>query len=256
VQEEFGFSELEVLPAAHLHFVAESGGLNLGAFMGMELVGYLHAFLGIDERRTVFCITNVCVLSRVRGGGVGALLMGAARAEAAARGIPLLKWTTSALSASNLYLYLSKCGARLVDYHAGFYKGLLSDPDGLDEDQVEIHWAAGDVDPRAGAGGPLGKTGQESGPFDLLTRTTLLPDGTRVFDGLVTGMHSRRYGVELPYDAAATARLDRWQIGAWRRGLGRAIAPLLARGYEGTRVERDLRDRRAYLLLEKTPAGE
>lgn len=241
----FGFTERELVPAAHLYVVGRNGGINLGAFVDERLVGFVHAFPGrTTGGDSLHYVTNVCVASDVRGGGIATSLMQATRTEARSRGVNVLKWTTSLMNTRNLYLYLTKCRAELVTVEHLLYEGLLSGhcPTGPHGDEAVILWRE-----------PLRVSSERGGRKTNRAETPEIVS-TCASDGVPPGLPSSDnldrlavHAIELPLDAAS---LRHDHATRWRSVLTDACLKLTAHGYTGTRVHLDRDAGRAFLCFE------
>jgi predicted GNAT superfamily acetyltransferase len=251
-KEAFGFTDRELVPAAHLHTVGQHGGINIGAISDRRVVGYVHAFPGHAPcGEPLYYVTNVCVAPEAHGRGIATSLMRAVRAEAYDRGAGLLKWTTNIMSVRNLYLYLTKCGAHLVAVRHLLYKGLLPThgETGADGDEAEFHWSAGHGPLKAPSSGS--SVPPDVPPVLSITEATA---SARRMRETSEPYDADRYAIAMPLDPAA--QLPPQDLTHARRALREAAGRLLAQGFVGTEVRLERARGTAFLCFSRLHSGQ
>jgi len=123
-QEVWGLPERELLPASQLVAAVHAGGVVIGAFDGLKLIGFVYGFpahrpewqpsLGQHSHM-------VAVLPGYRGQGVGRRLKWLQRAWCLRRGITWMTWTFDPLQAKNAKLNLEHLGAVGFEYRINEY---------------------------------------------------------------------------------------------------------------------------------------
>ena len=238
---QFGFEPPDQIPPWFVHTFAAFGGIALGAFHDERLVGYSYGMPGYDEGETFLLACGLAVHPAFESNRVGERLKLAQRDHARAAGYSSIRWTTGSLASRQLYLYLTKLGARLVRLHEDFYA--TTQETEVFPDEVEVAWQICPTAPAARAGG-----GEPARP---LTTTALIGDGRR--RRLVTVDADRADGgacaVEIPWDRHAIAHDPDLAFG-WHDGVRAAMRQLLDAGYEGTYVDLDRREQRPYVRFE------
>jgi predicted GNAT superfamily acetyltransferase len=247
-RDVFGFGPGEAIPAWFVDTATRVGGVARAAIADDAVVGFFFAFPGVERGRPLLFLTELAVSPPHRGRGVARRLLAELRAAALARGCTRVQLTTNPLSARNLHLYLTRCGARIVAYHPLLYGDLI---DGADGDEVELAWDLADegLDARlAGRAGPGVAAGAL--PGHVLTRT-VERDGVRVMGEQAASVRPRgpRCLVEIPWDADALDAAAPPVRDAWRAGVRAAMATLLAAGYRGVDVAVDEPTRRAFVVF-------
>lgn len=237
---QFGFAPRDVIPPWFVHTLTAFGGIALGAFRGDQLVGYSYATPGFDGSETFLLACGLAVDPGIESSGVGEQLKLAQREHARAAGFATIRWTTASLASRQLYLYLTKLGARLVRYHEDFYaatQGVVF------PDEVEVVWPVEPVECL-----------RVAGPAPTITSTIPIEDGRRRLVAVdlegVVAAEAEAFAVEIPWDRHAVAD-DPDLAPPWRTGVRMAMRHLLDAGYEGTRVDLDRSERRTYVRFER-----
>jgi predicted GNAT superfamily acetyltransferase len=212
-----------------MHTTSCYGGLALGAFADRQLVGYSYAVPGFDGVKPFLLSCGLAVARNHASRGIGESLKLAQAERARQAGYDTVRWTTNSLASAPLHLYLSKLGARLVDYHVDMYAGFRETIFG---DEVEIEW-----DVR-----PVAHPAFDGSPIPLIASTDA-GSGLRRLAGVdekeLESLTARAYSVEIPWDRAALGRRSPELGRRWKAGARTAMRALLASGYVGTSVVTD-----------------
>jgi predicted GNAT superfamily acetyltransferase len=241
IRGAFGFGPGDTVPAHLLHAVSRHGGIVLGAFSGSALSGCLFALPAQGADRYLL-LAQLAVRPSHQGRGVGLSLMRTMREHALQSGYRRIRWTTSSLVSRNLYLYLNRCGARLVAVAPGLYTEVMCStqvPVGQ-LDEVEMEWRL--EDSQTSTRRPV--------PQIVLTSTVPSRPGVRRLEDVRPVGRHRSCALEVPWDVGLLSRVDRPAAAAWRRAVSASLAESLAAGLVGTAVELDRVHRRAYLCLD------
>lgn len=138
----------DVVPANFLITAIKNGGLLVGAFRGVEMVGFAFGFLGSERDASQPATVHLkhtshmlAVLPDARAGGLGAQMKWFQRAEALKQGLDLMTWTYDPLQAVNAHLNLTRLGAIARRYYRNQY-GDMTDAlnAGLASDRFEVEW--------------------------------------------------------------------------------------------------------------------
>jgi chorismate synthase len=244
--------DLEVLPLHLLVAVQRSGGLLLGAFAGVELIGFVFGFPGYTgEGRAKHCSHIMGVDPGYQSAGIGYRLKLAQRDFALAQGVDLVTWTYDPLEGRNAYLNIHKLGAVSRTYVRDYY-GPLTDglSAGLPSDRLQVDWwiASGHMwqrQPRAAAephaSGVLqvNETGR--------TATGLLTPGVLRLD-----TRAPLVQVEIPADYQSVKGADSDLALAWRQATREIFEFYFARDYSVVDFHSRLVEetRRSYYVLQ------
>jgi predicted GNAT superfamily acetyltransferase len=246
IQDVFGFRDKDSIPAWEMYVVSQNGGLALGAFVDDELVGAQYAFAAFDGRQPFLHSNGLAVRPEYQDLGIGEMLKLVQRTRALRLGYERIRWTTGALSSRQLYLYLTKLSAQLVDHRRQPMAGLL--PDHVATDEVVIDWHLRDAaknmrfDPQPVSASEL--------PY-LATSTEDIGDGLRRF----TRSHaeeapSSSCDLEIPWDVHELQHRSPAVAAEWYAGVATAMQKLLHDGYRGVEVLLDRAARRSFVRFE------
>ncbi|HMD30282.1 MAG TPA: GNAT family N-acetyltransferase [Candidatus Acidoferrales bacterium] len=137
--------DIEIVPAALIRVVSESGGQVLGAFRGEQMIGFTFAIVGcrtLKGRPEPYLHSHMtAVLPEYQNRGIGRKLKFFQRKEALARGISLIEWTFDPLELRNAYFNVMLLGAVMRRYIPNFY-GITTSPlhSGIPTDRLVAEW--------------------------------------------------------------------------------------------------------------------
>lgn len=120
-QTVWGIGERDVVPSHQLIAAREAGGLLIGAFDGLTLVGFAYGFPGLTLEGASIHSHLMAVLPAYRRHDIGARLKWAQRERALARGIDRITWTFDPLRTINAHLNFGKLGVVSNRYIVDFY---------------------------------------------------------------------------------------------------------------------------------------
>ncbi len=137
--------DIEIVPAAIIRVVAETGGQVLGAFEGTRMIGFTFAIVGCHPtagRPEPFLHSHMtAVLPEFQNRGIGRRLKFFQRQEALARGIRLVQWTFDPFQLKNAWFNVMRLGAVISSYQPNFY-GITTSPlhSGIPTDRLLAEW--------------------------------------------------------------------------------------------------------------------
>ncbi|MHB1980182.1 MAG: GNAT family N-acetyltransferase [Sulfobacillus sp.] len=131
----------ETTPANQMIATAHSGGLVLGAFLGLEMVGFALAWPGRANGEPLLYSHMLAVSAAVRGQGIGRALKWYQRQWALAEGYRRMAWTYDPLRRLNALFNLEVLGGEATRLIVNCY-GAMSDTLnwGLDSDRFWVEW--------------------------------------------------------------------------------------------------------------------
>lgn len=146
-RDVFGFPDIEVSPRRHFIVSRRSGGWVLGAFVGDDLVGFVHQMAAVDGVE-VFGYSHMLAVHRLyQNKGVGARLKWAQRERAVTEGRTLIRWTWEPLQARNAHFNLNRLGVVVHSYAVNFYgtdysvpRSEIAKAPGIDSDRLFAEW--------------------------------------------------------------------------------------------------------------------
>jgi predicted GNAT superfamily acetyltransferase len=121
-REAFALPDLEISPRRHLIVSRRAGGWTLGAFVGREMVGFVHHLVAVRGSAEIIGYSHMMAVARAyQNRGVGARLKWAQRSRALAEGRNFIKWTWDPMQARNAHFNLNRLGVTVRSYAVNFY---------------------------------------------------------------------------------------------------------------------------------------
>ena len=141
-REVFALPEIEISPVRHFVVTKNAGGFILGAYSGMDLVGFVLSVPAFLRGEKAFYSHMTAVRAAFQSSGIGARLKWAQRARSLELGVKSIKWTFEPVKARNAFFNLEKLGAVVTEYQENFY-GVdysASEKVGLASDRLFAEW--------------------------------------------------------------------------------------------------------------------
>jgi predicted GNAT superfamily acetyltransferase len=147
-REAFRLPDLEISPRRHLIVSRRAGGWTLGAFVGREMVGFVHHLVAVRGGDEIIGYSHMMAVARgFQNRGVGARLKWAQRERALAEGRSFIKWTWDPMQARNAHFNLNRLGVTVRSYAVNFYgtdynatPRETNDQVSLDSDRLFAEW--------------------------------------------------------------------------------------------------------------------
>ena len=137
----WGLQEEPPVPSPLLRAVQDNGGLVLGAFADIHLVGFTLGFLGWDGTLLFHYSHMTAVRPEYQNHRLGFRLKAFQRDEVLRSGLPLVRWTFDPLQSKNAQLNVRLLGATPDRYFVHYYGQMGSDVNrGLESDRVRVSW--------------------------------------------------------------------------------------------------------------------
>ena len=236
-REVWGFSDLDIVPAATLIATQWAGGMALGAFEGERMVGFAYGFPAHEQGRLSIHSHMLAVRAEYRNLQIGFLLKLAQRARALEMGVTEITWTFDPLQSLNAHLNFAKLGVISRRYIVNFYGEATSSPlhQGFGTDRLWVNWLL-ETEKVNGRIEQI-ERGQKPGPGStnlFINETPLLVeregDRPRLAD-LGKPLSGRQYMIEIPYDATALKQRDPAAAIAWREATRAAFLKAIETGF-------------------------
>ena len=140
-KEVWGFDDVDLVPLRLFVVGQKIGGQIIGAFDGMDLVGFAFSIPGARAGRAYLHSHMLAVKNAWRNYGLGRRMKLAQRDDALQRGFDLMEWTFDPLEIKNAHLNLVRLGAIARRYSVNHY-GDSSSPlqGGLPTDRLVAEW--------------------------------------------------------------------------------------------------------------------
>ena len=141
-REVWGFSDLDIVPAATLIATQWAGGMLLCAFEGERMIGFAYGFPAHEHGRVSIHSHMLAVRAEYRNLQIGFLLKAAQRKRALELGVSEMTWTFDPLQSLNAHLNFAKLGVIARRYIVNFYGETTSSPlhQGFGTDRLWVNW--------------------------------------------------------------------------------------------------------------------
>jgi len=257
-KEAWAFPDLLIIPYTQLIAISHNGGVVLGAFHGVQLVGFVFGFLGRQDGNPLYLFSQrMGVLPEYQGQGIGERLKWTQRAWALERGLERILWTYDPLETPNAYLNVAKLGVVVRGYERDIY-GQHDSPlhRGVATDRFLVEWELSSdrvkarLSPRWTPTTVEELCGQAAPPLNAVA-----PDGRDlpVCGACDLGREGPSVLVEVPADWQGLRRADMDLARAWRAKTREILELYLERRYSvtGYASGRIAGERRNFYLLER-----
>ena len=259
-REAWGFSDLDIVPAATLIATQQAGGIVLGAFDGDRMIGFAYAFPAFADGRASMHSHMLAVLPAYRNSQTGYYLKLAQRLSALAKGIDEISWTFDPLQSLNAHLNFSKLGVISRRYIANFYGEATSSPlhSGFGTDRLWVRWLLNSnrvKERTSGARSSLAEDNIEfpKDPGRLIKMALIYSEegGRPLLGDFSRGLSAHRCTIEIPYDINSVKEGEPALGTEWREATRAAFLAAIEAGFvvEGfMRVDSERGPRCFYLL--------
>lgn len=255
-KEIWELSDLDVTPMTLAIAIREAGSIWLGAFDGMNLVGFAFAFLGMEHGELIVHSHVLGLRPDYRDSDLGYKLKLAQRERAQAMRIREMTWTFDPLQSRNAHLNFSKLGAVSDTYKIDFYGPETSST--LHRNGTDRLWVKWPMASRRVQARLQGKSNRAE-MLDALA--TVLPlvqfngDGNPKRTDLSVALSRQRIVIEIPSDIGSIEKKDPEQAHAWRQATRWAFTEAVQAGFFVAEFCRTIRGQQgpgAYLLEKGT----
>ena len=172
-KEVWGCNDREILPGLALIPLLEIGGVLIGAFAGVEMVGFVLGLPGLEAGRPILHSDMLAVKAEYRSHGLGFRLKLHQRERALAKGIDRITWTFDPLQSRNAYLNFAKLGVKANRYKTNYYGETSSFLHSTGTDRLWVTWEL--TSDRVGQ--RLGHDPKQEQPLRLAEMPTLVSVG-------------------------------------------------------------------------------
>ena len=209
-REAFALPDLEISPRRHLIVTRRAGGWTLGAFVGDEMVGFVHHMIAVKGANEIIGYSHMMAVAKdYQNKGVGAKLKWAQRTRALAEGRNFIKWTWDPMQARNAHFNLNRLGVTVSSYGVNFYGTdyitMPREAEGgavLDSDRLFADWQLDSSRVALLAEGHIPK--RESEPIATIT---IPPDWSSLIREDAAAARSEQLRVRAEFEAAFAAGL-------------------------------------------------
>ena len=247
-QATWGDDFSDTVPTSILKVAQRIGGVALGAFDDVDLVGFVFGLTGVERGRIVHWSDMLAVRRDARNLGIGRRLKEEQRRAALEVGAEVMYWTFDPLVARNAHLNVNRLGARVAEYVENMYGLTDSVLHGLvPTDRLVVAW-------------PTREDEIENRLFDVNWTVSspdcqqapiATPDWIAGVEGASILPHCVR--VEIPGDAESLLRGAPEDAARWRNSVRSAMRWGLATGYTVNGFLMDQSRDRGFYLMTKSP---
>ncbi len=139
-KEVWGCSDREIFPGLALIPLLEIGGVLIGAFAGVEMVGFVLGLPGVERGQPILHSDMLAVKREYRSHGLGFKLKLRQRERALDKGIDRITWTFDPLQSRNAYLNFAKLGVKADRYKINYYGETSSFLHSTGTDRLWVTW--------------------------------------------------------------------------------------------------------------------
>jgi chorismate synthase len=217
----WGFEDRQLPSTSDLQVVHHVGGLTAGAFVGSQMVGFVHGLPRTNLSVTCHHSHMLAVRPEFQGRGISVRLKLFQRKWCLKRGIGLVTWTYDPLLVRNARLNLVRLGARAWRFIEDAYGRLGGIYGGLPTDRFEVCWRLKSREVERAARGLFGDP-SDAGELPRATSGRWLA--------------SRRVAVEIPAGAPALYTSAPALAAQARESLRKTARSLFTQGYEAVSI--------------------
>jgi predicted GNAT superfamily acetyltransferase len=238
-KQAWGFSDLDIVPAATLIATQHAGGIVLGAFEGDQMIGFAYAFPAFEDGQTSMHSHMLAVLGEYRNFQAGFYLKVVQRERVLAKGLDEVSWTFDPLQTLNAHLNFSKLGVVSRRYLVNFYGEATSSPlhTGFGTDRLWVSWLLkSERVERCIARGPshrairMAEASKDSAA--ILESALIYSEGGRpVLGGFKIALSGGRCTIEIPRDITAIKHREPALGIEWRQATRAAFLAAIDSGF-------------------------
>ena len=254
----FGTREESTLPPPIQRAMQDNGGLVLGAFVDIHLVGFALGFLGWDGQRLYHYSHMTAVRPEYQNHRVGYRLKGYQREEVAAMGLEEIRWTFDPLQSKNARLNVRYLGGRPTSYLPHYY-GRLDDAvnASLETDRLLLRWSIQSPEVVARLEGRVPTPDEDVARWTVSSAIVTTEPGesgirvpTEVAEPTGEAAH-----LEIPFDLDLVRQHEPKALWRWRHAVRDAFRAAYDLDYvvEDFATIRSDHERRSFYLLRKLP---
>lgn len=261
-REAWGLLEEPPVPSPLQRAFQDNGGLVLGAFLDIHLVGLSIGFLGWDGQKLFHYSHMTAVAPAYQNHGVGRRLKALQREEVLRQGLNEVRWTFDPLRSRNALLNVRRLGGRPDRYLVDYYGQMGSEANREREsDRLRLVWTLDDPRVAERLSGARPSAAEDDGRFARSTpilETEVGEHGLRIPSAVAepTGTSAT---LEIPFDLEALREHEPGSLGPWRHAVRDGFRAAFDLGYEvdDFAVVRSEHERRSvYFLRPRPPATE
>jgi predicted GNAT superfamily acetyltransferase len=262
IQEEaWGLAEEPPVPTPLQRALQDNGGLVLGAFLDIHLVGMSIGFLGWDGARLFHYSHMTAVRPPYQNHGVGFRLKAYQREEVLRQGLPEIRWTFDPLRSRNAMLNVRRLGGVPDRYLVDYYGQMGSDANrDLETDRLRLVWALDTPHVAERLAGTRPSAAEDEARFRAAAPIVETEVGELGFRRPVQVAEPDRpmAHLEIPFDLDALREHEPKTVPTWRHAVRDGFRAAFDLGYvvDDFAVVRAEHERRSVYFFRKPVEGE
>jgi len=238
-KQAWGFSDLDIVPAATFIATQHAGGIVLGAFDDNQMIGFAYAFPAFEDGQASMHSHMLAVLKEYRNCQAGFYLKVVQRECVLAKGLDEVTWTFDPLQSLNAHLNFSKLGVVSRRYLVNFYGEATSSPlhTGFGTDRLWVSWLLkSEKVERCVSRGPSQRAirmAEASKDAAVILESALIysEGGRPVLGGFKTALSGGRCTIEIPRDINVIKEREPALGIEWREATRAAFLAALDSGF-------------------------
>jgi len=234
-REAWGFSDLDIVPAATIMAAVHAGGCALGAFDGALMIGFAYGFPAFEHRRPSLHSHMLAVKSTYRNAQAGFYLKLAQRDFALAHGLDEITWTYDPLQSLNAHLNFGKLGVISERYVVNFYGEETSSPlhQGFGTDRLWVRWLLESERVKSRIARDTVAARPSLSNLEEAQRTALVYKEAEAphLSDFATRLAANRCLIEIPHDITSVKERDPELGRAWREATRAAFLAAIEAGF-------------------------
>jgi predicted GNAT superfamily acetyltransferase len=238
-KEAWGFSDLDIVPAATLIATQHAGGIVLGAFEGDRMIGFAYAFPGFEAGRASMHSHMLAVRPEYRNAQAGFYLKLAQRELTMEKGLDEITWTFDPLQSLNAHLNFAKLGVVSRRYLVNFYGETSSSPlhQGFGTDRLWVSWLLNtDKVKQCISLTPSRRAAKvvtaSNDPGTIIRSSLIYSEGARPLLGDFSGnLAGNQCAIEIPHDINSIKERDAKMGAEWREATRAAFLAAIEAGF-------------------------
>ncbi len=258
-KEAWGFSDLDIVPAATLIATQHAGGIVLGAFEADRVIGFAYAFPAFEQGRATMHSHMLAVRPGYRNAHAGFYLKLVQRERVMEKGLDEVTWTFDPLQSLNAHLNFSKLGVVSRRYLVNFYGEGSSSPlhQGFGTDRLWVSWLLNSARvEQCISRTPVHQVARvvaaSNDPASVVKSALIYSEGERPLLGdFGSGLAANRCTIEIPKDINSLKERDPKLGSEWRTATRAAFLAAIEAGFlveDFVRLESDRGPRFFYSL--------
>jgi predicted GNAT superfamily acetyltransferase len=230
----WGLEEEPPVPSPLLRAMQDNGGLVLGGFADIHLVGFCLGFLGWDGTLLFHYSHMTAVRPEYQNHRLGFRLKAFQRDEVLRSGLPLIRWTFDPLQSKNARLNVRLLGAVPDRYYVHYYGQMGSDVNrGLESDRLRVSWEIASPRVEARMTGTVPSAAEDQARLARskpIVETAVGDTGLRV-PTTVEEPTASEVHLEIPFDIALFQEHAPGEVRRWRHAVRDGFRSAFDRSY-------------------------